>query len=300
MLFEDVHAHGASFAKDPCVVFFNERFYMYYTRPSRNAGKHNQFEIGIACSKDMESWEIIGSLAAIQVAEGNGICAPGGIILNGVLHLFYQSYGNFPYDYICHATSTNGIDFIRDNSNPIISPCGAWNNGRAIDADVVPFGDELLLYWATRDIVGKTQMLGVSAAPLNSDFCRTSWTQKCDEAILKPELDWEQECIEAPATLVRNGKVYMFYAGAYNCCPQQIGCAVSDDGIHFTRLSNHPLLEHGAEGTWNSCESGHPYVFSHQGQDYLFYQGSPDQGKTWRLSRAQVLWNEDDFPSILR
>lgn len=50
--------------------------------------------------------------------------------------------------------------------------------------------------------------------------------------------------------MVRYGKVYMFYAGAYNNCPQQIGVAVSRDGIHFERLSDSPFYptadrEHG-------------------------------------------------------
>lgn len=77
---------------------------------------------------------------------------------------------------------------------------------------------------------------------------------------MRPELDWEQECIEAAAAMVRYGKVYLFYAGAYNNCPQQIGVAVSSDGIHFERMSDRPFLENGGPGSWNECESGHPYV----------------------------------------
>ena len=79
---------------------------------------------------------------------------------------------------------------------------------------------------------------------------------------MKPELGWEQECIEAPATLVRDEKVYMFYAGAYNNCPQQIGVAISEDGVRFRRLYQKPIVGNGVEGSWNASESGHPYVFT--------------------------------------
>lgn len=38
---------------------------------------------------------------------------------------------------------------------------------------------------------------------------------------LETELDWEGKCIEAAAMHKRDGKLYMFYAGAYNNEPQQ-------------------------------------------------------------------------------
>ena len=58
-----------------------------------------------------------------------------------------------------------------------------------------------------------------------------------------------------------DGTLYMFYAGAYNNRPQQIGLAISTDGIHWKKVSNKPFLSNGDPGTWNSCESGHPHIF---------------------------------------
>jgi predicted GH43/DUF377 family glycosyl hydrolase len=293
MMFEDIQTGRASFAKDPCVVELNGCFYLYYSKPCYDGaspawGGHS-YQIGIARGDDLANWEIIGAIRAEQPAEGSGICAPGAIVLDGAVHLFYQSYGQFPRDFICHATSTDGVTFTRDPSNPVVMPQGDWNNGRAIDADVIAFNGELLLYWATRDPSGKIQMLGASSAPLDSEFSRSSWVQRCVKPILKPELDWEQDCVEAPAAIVHGGRVYLFYAGAYNCKPQQIGCAISSDGINFIRASDKPLLRPGNPGDWNACESGHPYAFEHDGRAYLFYQGSGDMGKTWRLSRREVV-----------
>ena len=34
----------------------------------------------------------------------------------------------------------------------------------------------------------------------------------------------------------------MFYAGAYNNAPQQIGVAVSEDGLNWKRLSEEPFF----------------------------------------------------------
>ena len=290
---------GRFFAKDPCVIRFHGKGYLYFSKQLIEETGFDRFVIGIAVSDDLENWEEAGVILPEQEAEGRGVAAPGAIVLDGTIHLFYQSYGQFSRDYICHATSTDGIHFDRDETNPVVIPEGDWNVHRAIDADVAVFGDELFLYWVTRDPEMKIQMLGVSTAKLGCGFHRGDWVQRCIESILKPELPWEQQCIEAPAAIARGSRMYLFYAGAYNCSPQQIGCAVSDDGIHFVRIQDKPLLTNGPADAWNASESGHPYVFEDEdGKVYLFYQGSPDGGRNWFLSRANIAFDEAGVPAV--
>jgi predicted GH43/DUF377 family glycosyl hydrolase len=287
-------SRGRPFAKDPAVVYYRGTYYLYYSLPPFQDGRApDGYAIGIARSEDLENWEKVGEILPQQPYETNGLCAPGAWVHDDRLHLFYQTYGNGPKDAICHAVSQDGIHFERNPTNPIFSPHGAWNNGRAIDADVLPVGDQLLLYFATRDPAGKIQKLGVARAPLASDFTRPMWTQACADSILQPELAWEQECIEAPAACQVGSQFYMFYGGAYNCSPQQIGVARSADGIYWQRLSDQPFLTNGPPGAWNASESGHPYIFHDppSGRWFLFYQGSPDGGKTWTLSKLEPGWD---------
>jgi predicted GH43/DUF377 family glycosyl hydrolase len=292
MMFGDTSQGGLPYAKDPAVVRFDGRYFLYYSVPT---GEGLQgWRIGIATSEDLVHWEKVATMEPEHPSETNGFCAPGAIVLHDKVHLFYQTYGNRENDAICHAWSTNGIDFTRETTNPIFRPHGEWTCGRAIDADVIPFGDRLLLYFASRDPSYKTQILGVAAAPLDSDFSRPQWTQLAERAILAPELDWEMDCIEAPALIRRGDKLFMFYAGAYNNEPQQIGCAVSTDGIHWERLFKVPFLPNGDPGSWNSSESGHPGVFQDtDGQTYLFYQGNADHGKSWYLSKTKIGWRDE-------
>jgi len=292
MMFADT-SRGRPFAKDPAVVRLGDRYLTYYTIcPFGDGREGDGYGIGIAESLDMDNWTKIDEIQPVQECEQNGICAPGAIVLDETVHLFYQTYGNHENDAICHATSTEGTQFDRDPTNPIIKPTGDWNCGRAIDGDVIDWNGELLLYWATRDPDYNIQLIGVSSAPLESDFSRDTWTQRCDAPILAPELDWEQNCIEASAVCKRNGRLWQFYAGAYNNRPQQIGCAVSDDGISWKRISNKPLLPNGAPGSWNHSESGHPCVFvDEDGSTHLFFQGNDDNGKSWYLSRVDVDWS---------
>ncbi len=153
------------------------------------------------------------------------------MVIDGKVHLFYQTYGNQSHDAICHAVSDDGVKFTRDASNPVFHPTGDWTVGRAIDAEAFVMGDRLLLYFATRDPLMKTQMVGVAS---------------------------------------------------------------STNGLTWKLLANEHVLANGASGTWNSSESGHPGVFVDQsGQTWLFYQGNPDKGRTWFLSRVPISWSEN-------
>jgi hypothetical protein len=114
-------------------------------------------------------------------------------------------------------------------------------------------------------------------------------------------MPWEKQCIEAPTVVQHDGKLFMFYAGAFNNEPQQIGVAVSTNALTWKRLPSlrdEPFMANGQPGSWNSSESGHPGVFTDaNGQTYLFYQGNNDHGKTWHLSWVKIAWNTNG-PSL--
>lgn len=287
---------GFDFAKDPAVVNFKGKYFLYFTAavtPEEKAAGLS-ITVGIAVSDDMESWEYLGTLPIEQECEKNGIGAPGAVVIDGRVQLFYQTYGNGRLDAICRAVSEDGVHFVKDASNPIYRPTADWCCGRAIDADVVLFKDQLFLYFATRDHAFEIQKIGAAVAPAQSGFSAGDFKQLTASAVLAPELLWENKCIEAPATVVHDGKIYLFYGGAYNCEPQQIGCAVSSDGRTFEKLFlDRPFIPKGEEGAFNASESGHPYAFADEdGRVWLFYQGSPDRGKTWYLSRLEIGFRE--------
>jgi len=296
MMFGDVSRTGTPFSKDPHVIKFRGRYLMYYSIPQHRdvTNPVKGWGIGIAESRDLTCWEKIGEIIPSADYEEKGICAPCARVIKGKVHLFYQTYGNGKNDAICHAWSDDGLTFLRDKTNPVFHPDGAWNCGRAIDAEVIFFKGKYYLYYATRDPDYRIQMQGVAVAPGNTDFNRGDWRNISTEApMLKPELPWEKDCIEGASVIKKNGKLYMFYAGAYNNAPQQVGVAVSTDAVHWNRLSDKPFLANGKPGEWNSSESGHPHIFSDRnGKTYLFFQGNNDNGKTWFISKVEIKWNK--------
>lgn len=295
MMFGDTSRIGVPFAKDPFVIQFQGKYLMYYSIPpyKDQTNPVQGWGLGIAESNDLNNWKKIGEVTPDGEYEKKGLAAPCAIIRDNQVHLFYQTYGNGPKDAICHAVSTDGIHFSRNATNPVFHPTGDWNCGRAIDAEVFNFRGKYFLYFATRDQDYKVQIQGVASAPVHTNFNRDQWTQLTDSPILKPQYPWEGACIEAAALVQQGDLLYMFYAGAYNNNPQQIGVAKSSDGVKWERLSNKPFLTNGDPGEWNYSESGHPHLFKDaNGRTYLFYQGNNDNGKTWYISNVEVFWNE--------
>ena len=290
----DTSRLGRPFAKDPSVIRFGGRYLLYYSLPPFGDGRANDgWAVGIAQSRDLTSWRKVGEILPSGDYDRKGLAAPGALILDGRVHLFYQTYGNGRDDAICHATSPDGIAFTPDPTNPVFRPTGAWTAGRAIDADAFPHDGRLLLYFATRDPAMKVQMLGVAGAPLGSDFSRAAWTHLRVGASMQSFSHGSSGFRIGPPTLCRrDDTVVMFYAGAYNNEPQQVGCAASRDGVTWERLSDEPLIPNGAPGTWNASESGHPGVFvDEDGTTCLFFQGNNDNGTTWQISHVRLSWN---------
>jgi predicted GH43/DUF377 family glycosyl hydrolase len=303
--YRDTDRLGRPFAKDPSVIRFQERYWLYYSIPPYAPGRApvgvlDGWSVGIAQSQNLVDWVKVGELLPQHGhADQTGLAAPGARVIGDKVHLFYQSYGQWERDAICHAVSEDGIHFARNPANPVFRPQGCWNSGRAIDAEVFVHNDCLLLYYATRDPEMKVQMLGAASADIHSDFGPSSWTDlSLDGPMLRPELDWEKDCIEAPTVCRHGHRLYLFYGGGYNNAPQQIGVACSNDGIHWRRLSDQPFLPNGGPGTWNSSESGHPGVFvDDDGSAFLFYQGNSDNGHTWLLACTPLFW-ETDGPKL--
>lgn len=301
MLWGDTSRLGRPFAKDPCVIRFGGRYLLYYSLPGAAAGSGMEgWGVGIAESRNLVEWSKVAEILPEHDYERRGLCAPCAKVIGGEVHLFYQTYGNKEKDAICHAVSKDGLRFTKDSTNPVFHPTGTWNAGRAIDAEVVEFRGRWLLYAATRDPAMKVQMVVGAFAQKGRGFGRGAWRMLADAPLLKPELAWEQDCVEAPSVVRRGNTLYMFYAGAYNNAPQQIGCARSRDGVRWERISQQPLLANGKPGEWNASESGHPGAFvDDDGVTYLFYQGNNDQGRTWYLSFVKLDWR-NGVPAIIR
>ena len=132
MMFGDTSRLGRPFSKDPHVITFKGKYLMYYSIPPKeNSTEVAGWGIGVAESRNLNKWERVGEITPAAPYEAKGLCAPCALVREDTVHLFYQTYGNGKKDAVCHAWSVDGINFVRNATNPVYVPTATWNCGRA-------------------------------------------------------------------------------------------------------------------------------------------------------------------------
>ena len=195
MKFSQPSIDGRMLAKDPSVIRFKGKYWMYYSLFSSNPKETGyNLHIGIATSDDLTNWTQVGKVTPLCNGDKRGLGAPCVKVWDDKVHMFYQAYGNGPKDSIYYATSEDGINFKCVYPTAIFYSKGDWTNGRAIDADFIEFKGKCFLYAATRDPEGKIQKQVVAVAESRDNLAPDQWKQ-CDHSILEPTLPWETRCI---------------------------------------------------------------------------------------------------------
>ena len=126
VLYRDIERKGRPYAKDPSVVRYKGKYWMYFSLPplERNGERTGGWNVGIAESDDLRNWRRAGEILPDGEYESKGLAAPCAKVIEGKVHLFYQTYGNGKNDAICHAWSEDGINFERQEG--CFSYIDAW------------------------------------------------------------------------------------------------------------------------------------------------------------------------------
>lgn len=105
--------------------------------------------------------------------------------------------------------------------------------------------------------------------------------------VSKKEVFWEERNVFNPAAVVMNGKVYLLYRAQDNEMTSRIGMAVSDDGLHFSKMPE-PVLYPAADSMniyeWKGGIEDPRIVMAPDGTYIMTYTAY--DGKTARLCFA--------------
>ena len=130
MLYGDTSRVGVPYSKDPHVVNFKGRYLMYHSIPPMKGEPDSGWNIGIAESKDLMNWTKVGEITPAPEAdyEKKGLCAPGALVKDGKVHLFYQFH---PYSEVwepMHWGHYETEDFIKWTELPVaLAPDKAYD-----------------------------------------------------------------------------------------------------------------------------------------------------------------------------
>lgn len=100
-------------------------------------------------------------------------------------------------------------------------------------------------------------------------------------------IEWSEKNVLNPAAVVKDGKVYLLYRSQDSAMTSRVGLAISDDGLHFTKMPEPVLFP--AEDSMKKYEwkggVEDPRIVESESGDYILTYTSYD-GKTARLCLA--------------
>ena len=106
------------------LVFFNGYYHVFYQHHPYSS-EWGSMHWGHARTKDFIDWEHLPiSLAPSEDYDADGCLSGSAVVGNGVLHLFYTGQrvvDGKTTQVQCRATSLDGVNFVKDRRNPLIS-----------------------------------------------------------------------------------------------------------------------------------------------------------------------------------
>lgn len=205
---------------DPCVIKNGLTFMMWYTGTSSSGGI---VSIGLATSTDGANWTKSAS-SPVLAGSGSGwdaigVGAPCVILDGSVYKMWYSGIDVIGATAIGYATSTDGINWTRSASNPVLTAAGAstWEGTGLALPRVVLDGSFYRMWYTT------APRNGVGYA---SSVDGVSWTKFSGNPVVVPgPAAWENGNLWG-ACVILDGTTYkMWYGAEPTATGMQIGYA---------------------------------------------------------------------------
>ena len=256
-----------------------------------------------------ENWNRYSGNPILTAGRGDWdegfLVKPSVIYRNDKYWLYYygQAYPGNPPRSIGLATSTDGYDFIKEASNPILSPDpGQWDKRDVFEPAILFHKGEYWLYYAGAQVVGGTMRVGLAKSTDGVNFIRiTNGINGTSKVLEEGEAnEWDENGVH-PCSVIYRKREFKLYYWSYWSTPTHvaIGLATSTNGVNFTRITD------GLDGTskvlreeGESWEDAGPFrgsVFYYKGKYRMYYSGTTatpvlrkdigyaesDDGKNW-------------------
>jgi predicted GH43/DUF377 family glycosyl hydrolase len=277
----------------PVVIHDGSTYHMWYSGYNGST-----WRIGYATSSDGIVWNKYAFNPVLDLGppgswDGNHVYYPSVIFDGATYHMWYSGADGINAR-IGYATSSDGITWTRQKSNPLIDvgPPGAWDDQIIWFPSVIKQGSGYKMWYGAKD--GTTYRIGYATSPDG-----ITWTKVPNDFVLNigSPVSWENTDVFCP-TVLYNGIVYeMWYTGSENSpTPHRIGYANSPDGITWSRSASNPVLDIGL-AAWDDVSVFCPnvlfdglnyhmwYTGSDGSRNRIGYATSPD-GITWMKNAA--------------
>lgn len=214
------------------------------------------WQTGYATSTDGLDWTIYPGNPVLQAGgvgdwdemESDG---PTVILDGGVYKMwFHGCNGDYSICSIGYATSTNGIDWTKYGSNPVLTPgiSGTWDAGAIVWPYAVKNGGAYYLWYDSNGQIG----LATSSDGI-------SWTKSISNPVLTT--GWDGSGVGGQ-TILLEGSTYKMWFRSGTGENIGIGYAESTDGINWTTPYSNPVLRPGSPNMLIDVNYAHDWVYA--------------------------------------
>lgn len=274
---------------DPFVLLENGIYKMWF---GYNADG-TKTQIGYATSYDGISWTI-QQLPALPLGEDGewddeDVETPFVVKVNGVYHMYYCARGEpegsdwspeATYR-IGHATSSNGLNWVKDPDNPILQlgdyNTNEWDGYVVAEPSIVYRENTFEMYYVGGTIEGDIFVLSLGFATSTDG---SNWTKYNGN----PIISHNEDNVGAPFVLHNGTNYELWYTGTPKEEPYfpegPFWYYTSTDGINWNRSESF-ALEKGSIGEWDSSGIFGPTVIIDGDEEKMWYSGYYTDNETF-------------------
>lgn len=213
----------------PCVIVIDNIFHMWYTG-HRGEANNFDFQIGHATSPDGITWtkdpnNPVLPRGVVGTWDYAWVCSGSVLYDSTQYHLWYSAWDGESSVRMGHATSTDGLTWTKDPSNPVLTvgSVGTWDYPRVELASVI-FDDTIYHMWYSG---GDYFLMKIGYATSKDG---SKWTKSPFNPVMSPgeRETWDSRSILTMSVMDSSGVKYkMWYGGSKTEETGSIGYAES-------------------------------------------------------------------------
>jgi predicted GH43/DUF377 family glycosyl hydrolase len=290
------------------VIYDTSQYVMWYSGADNNNG--GNVSVGRATSPDGMHWTkdtlnpVMGHGSTVW--DGKAAWIPKVLKIGNAYTMWFTGANSSDVWQIGRATSTDGMLWVQDTTNPVI-PVGApgqWDAALVHTGSVLFDGTKYRMWYT-----GLSQGYGIGTAGIglatSSDGIH--WVK---DTLNNPVLvagssgAWDPHGVgECSVVYDSASRLYhMFYDGNeldYFQETSGIGYASSADGIHWTKYAGNPVLPNRLPGSWTAVASA-PFVLLMESTFHMWYTGGTGVGYATSPRVATGVAEYGDAPRVAR